>query len=167
MDYEAIREEINRLHGIMEAAPSEVKMGYSVSYGGVLNAYREGDITFARAQEVLADIASRSSDHIIDVNKMDEPTPAEQGKGLEQALARAQEIKNLEHLGAPIGQGDAKYVVALAGALLSSRPQPEAEKVVPKKMLREIANLWHAYGWMPQQMGEIVTKYMPGYTVKE
>jgi hypothetical protein len=34
-------------------------------------------------------------------------------------------------------------------------------------MLREITNIWHAYGWMPQQISEIVAKYMPGYMVRE
>ncbi len=48
-NYDAIRAEINRLHVIMENAPDTEKMGFSCSIGGILNAYREGDISFARA----------------------------------------------------------------------------------------------------------------------
>ena len=41
------------------------------------------------------------------------------------------------------------------------------ENKIPKQMLCEIANLWHAYGYMPNQVQEIITRHMPGYTVSE
>lgn len=51
--WEIMRNEINNLHKKLSQKPNNEKMGYSISIGGVLNAYREGDISFDRAKEVL------------------------------------------------------------------------------------------------------------------
>ena len=53
-DYnQEIRNELNRLHTILEHAPKEKKYGYQLSVEGILNAYREGDIMFDRAVSLL------------------------------------------------------------------------------------------------------------------
>jgi len=106
-----------------------------------------------------------------------QPAPAEQGEGRPDwmygpspcpACGQRDTAPGYvcPHCGRPYLDHPRALDDALARAL-TSRPQPEATKVVPKQMLREITNIWHAYGWMPQQISEIVAKYMPGYMVRE
>jgi len=49
--YQDIRNELNRLHKILSDSPK--KYGYTKSVGGILNAYREGDISFDDAVRLL------------------------------------------------------------------------------------------------------------------
>jgi hypothetical protein len=46
-------EELNRLHQELQQKPETEKRGYSFSVGGVLNAYREGDLSFEEAKAVF------------------------------------------------------------------------------------------------------------------
>ena len=63
--YDRLRKQINDTLVELRAAPVEFKRGYAVCVGGILNAYREGDITFqdackqlrmARTKEVDVDV---------------------------------------------------------------------------------------------------------------
>jgi len=47
------REAINHLIRELQAKPAKYMMGYQISPGGILNAYREGDITFDDACKLL------------------------------------------------------------------------------------------------------------------
>ena len=49
-------EQINDLRKLLDDKPDEYKLGYSVTYGGILNAYREGDLSFEEAKLKLAEI---------------------------------------------------------------------------------------------------------------
>ena len=52
-EWEQKREEINRLLRELQLKPIEAKRGYQLSVGGILNAYREGDISFEDACNLL------------------------------------------------------------------------------------------------------------------
>ena len=45
--------EVIALISRLQNKPTEMKMGYSLSPGGILNAYREGDLTFKQAVKAL------------------------------------------------------------------------------------------------------------------
>lgn len=47
------REQLNKLHKELLLKPKEEKMGFSISPGGILNAYREADVSFKHAVESL------------------------------------------------------------------------------------------------------------------
>ena len=47
--YQACRDQLNELLKELQDSPVEFKHGYSVCVGGILNGYREGDITFRDA----------------------------------------------------------------------------------------------------------------------
>jgi hypothetical protein len=49
--------ELNELHTRLEQKPDSEKMGYACCPGGILNAYREADITFAQAVKAIEDWA--------------------------------------------------------------------------------------------------------------
>ena len=51
--WKQMRNQLNELHEKLSQKPENEKMGFAFCPGGVLNAYREGDITFERAVEVL------------------------------------------------------------------------------------------------------------------
>lgn len=51
--WEQMRNQLNGLHKKLQQKPDSEKMGYAVCPGGILNAYREGDITFSNAVESL------------------------------------------------------------------------------------------------------------------
>jgi hypothetical protein len=53
MDWEQKRQDLNKLHRELQNKPEEAKMGYQLSVGGILNAYREGDISFEDAYNLL------------------------------------------------------------------------------------------------------------------
>lgn len=59
-----MREQINELHTKLSEKPDSEKMGFCLSPGGILNAYREGDISFTRAVERLTEwaVSQRSED---------------------------------------------------------------------------------------------------------
>ena len=53
INYRAVRKKLNVLHKILQEAPDEEKLGYQLSVASILNAYREGDISFVKAYELL------------------------------------------------------------------------------------------------------------------
>jgi len=130
-------------------------------------AYIEGDATH-NGYFILAECARILRDRSVDANKMVQPAPAKQGEGPEHSALMSAYWKGIadKDIEDPNDVDAERAIADLLPLLLASRPQPEAAKVVPREMLHEIVNLWHAYGWMPHQMGEIVAKHMPGYTVK-
>lgn len=51
---------LNKLHATIQtakAAHPELKVGFGQNFGSILNAYREGDISFAEAVKACDDIA--------------------------------------------------------------------------------------------------------------
>lgn len=52
--YQQLRNKLNEIHKELQAAPTEFKQGYWHSVGSILNAYREADISFDKACELLA-----------------------------------------------------------------------------------------------------------------
>jgi len=51
--YDNLIKETNRNIKLLSDKPKEFKIGYQFSYGGILNAYREGDLTFDESIEEL------------------------------------------------------------------------------------------------------------------
>jgi hypothetical protein len=51
--WEDLRRQVNRLHGKLQRQPKCFKFGFHLSPGGVLNAYCEGDLSFADAVSYL------------------------------------------------------------------------------------------------------------------
>ena len=55
--WESKRTKLNELHRELQEKPDCEKLCLCFSFGSVLNAYREGDISFDKAIEVLEEIA--------------------------------------------------------------------------------------------------------------
>jgi hypothetical protein len=55
--WNSMRNELNELHQRLQEKPDSEKMGYAVCPGGILNAYREGDITFKQAVKAIEEWA--------------------------------------------------------------------------------------------------------------
>jgi len=55
--WEQMRNELNELHQRLEQKPDSEKIGYACCPGGILNAYREADITFAQAVKAIEEWA--------------------------------------------------------------------------------------------------------------
>lgn len=51
--YNSLREKLNEIHQKLSNKPDEYKYGYYHSPGSILNAYREGDISFEDAEKIL------------------------------------------------------------------------------------------------------------------
>ena len=51
--YNSLRSELNALHGKLRSMPTEYKLGYRHNVPSILNAYREADILFNDACELL------------------------------------------------------------------------------------------------------------------
>ena len=51
--WKAIVATANSLRGILDLKPQKLKTGYQLSPGGILNAYREGDLKFQEAVKAL------------------------------------------------------------------------------------------------------------------
>ena len=60
IDWEKMREDLNDLHCRLQQKPPHEKLEYPLSFGGILNAYREGDILFADAVQKLEEISRRA-----------------------------------------------------------------------------------------------------------
>jgi len=52
-EWEDKRQKLNELFKELQQKPDSEKMGYSLSPGGILNAYREADISFEEAKDAL------------------------------------------------------------------------------------------------------------------
>ena len=52
-DWQGIVKIVNTLVPKLRRKPRSLKIGYSASPGGILNAYREGDLTFKQAVKEL------------------------------------------------------------------------------------------------------------------
>jgi len=46
-------DKLNEIHAELQTKPDKYKIGYSLSFGGILNAYREGDLNFEKAIKEL------------------------------------------------------------------------------------------------------------------
>ena len=57
--YATLRANLNAIHNEIQNAPNEFKMGFQVSPGGILNAYREGDIDFKTAIKYLKEVSPK------------------------------------------------------------------------------------------------------------
>lgn len=55
--WDSMRKELNELHERLKGKPDGEKMGYAGCPGGVLNAYREADITFEQAVKAIEEWA--------------------------------------------------------------------------------------------------------------
>jgi len=53
IEWEEKREQLNKLHQELQHKPESEKKGYSLHPGGILNAYREADISFGEAEDAL------------------------------------------------------------------------------------------------------------------
>lgn len=81
-----MRKEINDLHGLLLQKPDSERMGYIISPGGILNAYREADISFDIAVKqieslILADRAEVRRDVVEEVIKFIEQFNTESKDG--------------------------------------------------------------------------------------
>jgi hypothetical protein len=47
---------LNHLHKSLAAKPKELRMGYGLHPRGILNAYREGDLSFDEACDILSSV---------------------------------------------------------------------------------------------------------------
>lgn len=56
-DWEKKVEELNKLHQELQNKPDSEKKGYALHPGAILNAYREGDISFEEALDALQRIS--------------------------------------------------------------------------------------------------------------
>jgi hypothetical protein len=55
--WNSMRNELNELHQRLQEKPDSEKMGYACCPGGILNAYREADITFKQAVKAIEEWA--------------------------------------------------------------------------------------------------------------
>ncbi|MDD5217889.1 MAG: hypothetical protein PHS88_07275 [Candidatus Omnitrophica bacterium] len=58
-DWKALTVALNELHSLLQQKPRREKCGFQGSPGGILNAYREGDVTFEQAVRHLKGWAKR------------------------------------------------------------------------------------------------------------
>lgn len=52
-DWDALVVALNELHSVVQRKPRSKKIGFALNPGGILNAYREGDLTFNQAVKHL------------------------------------------------------------------------------------------------------------------
>ncbi len=52
-DWKALVAAVNELHALVQRKPRSERNGFQLSPGGILNAYREGDVTFKQAVKHL------------------------------------------------------------------------------------------------------------------
>lgn len=74
--YDKLRDDLNQNFLLLKNKPDEFKAHYSFNVGSILNAYREGDISFDRANELLdlkeeemKNISSRNHAKVRDMQK--------------------------------------------------------------------------------------------------
>lgn len=53
--WDGLKDALNFLHSKLQRKPRHIRSGYQLSPSGILNAYREGDISFKRAVKDLED----------------------------------------------------------------------------------------------------------------
>lgn len=58
-DWKALVNAVNELHVLVQHKPRSERSGFQLSPGGILNAYREGDLTFKQAVKHLENWAQR------------------------------------------------------------------------------------------------------------
>lgn len=109
--WEAMRTEINDLHKNLAQNPDSEKMGFSLSPGGILNAYRECDISFDRAVELLEELHTPAPS----------PSSAEVAKKIEILITLGWDQDESE-----------EDITAQAAYLID-----QVRKTVPRKMLEE------------------------------
>ena len=111
-DWEQMRQELNRIHERLLQKPDSEKLAYQLSFGSILNAYREGDISFAEAIDQLDKITSQlplklrkglfaAIDHTLDAFfTQSEQPPANAEQNSFQEI-----IKQMEEKTDPVAQG--------------------------------------------------------------
>lgn len=57
IDWDELVNQVNDLHGMLAEKPRQLRIGYQCSPGGILNAYREGDLTFNEAVKEIEQLA--------------------------------------------------------------------------------------------------------------
>ena len=62
-EWEEKRQRVNSLVRELQAKPDSEKVGYSLSPGGILNAHREGDVTFDAAVHAIQEWALSTALH--------------------------------------------------------------------------------------------------------
>ncbi len=75
--WDDLLQKVNELHAKLQNKPDSEKRGYSHTPGGILNAYREGDISFDDAVKAINTITNASSDLAEDVLRKDWDSPEE------------------------------------------------------------------------------------------
>lgn len=60
-NWDALVVAVNELHSIVQRKPRDEKGPFQLSPGGILNAYREGDVTFKQAVKHLERWAKRQT----------------------------------------------------------------------------------------------------------
>lgn len=60
-DWNVLVAALNELHSIVERKPKHLRLGFRFSPAGILNAYREGDLTFNQSVQQLERWAKRSA----------------------------------------------------------------------------------------------------------
>jgi hypothetical protein len=73
-DWEAMKEEVTALVLRLQQKPDKLKLGFQVSAEGILNAYREGDISFADAADLLENLPCKPSQQLPAVKKWEYKT---------------------------------------------------------------------------------------------
>lgn len=58
-------EQANKIRDCLDEKPDELKRGYTISFEGILNAYREGDLTFEEAKQKLAEVKAVPLDAVV------------------------------------------------------------------------------------------------------
>ncbi|MFA6406740.1 MAG: hypothetical protein WCW34_04455 [Patescibacteria group bacterium] len=58
-DWKALVNAVNELHALVQHKPRNERVPFQLSPGGILNAYREGDLTFKQAIKHLKNWAQR------------------------------------------------------------------------------------------------------------
>ena len=57
-DWPALTEQMNVLHAKLQKKPRKIRLGHICNPGGILNAYREGDLSFDQAVKAMKDWAA-------------------------------------------------------------------------------------------------------------
>lgn len=60
-DWDALVTAVNELHSLVQRKPRNKRTAFQLSPGGILNAYREGDVTFKQAVRHLKGWARRQA----------------------------------------------------------------------------------------------------------
>ena len=105
--WEDLVEQVNAARRLLDDKPRHLRLGYVLEPGSILNAYREGDLSFAEARDVLASAAFREAMALStgvsrDVRQREVPEAGRDVAELRGAPAPAVDV-----LGQPLAASDA------------------------------------------------------------